>query len=212
MLFIRLLRRHEAPIDSAQQLAQSNVPWSATHLAWIYSILDTDNPVMMTVRDHFQVHTSEELRMRNTEGTMGFGIEQLDYGYFSFGDYISKETLKKMRPMREDLYFGNLAAAIVRSWYLKDEFDDFILRVTQSGLQSYWLLDCTSRQMDLTVQRGLQSRNLRDVPTDGSAEPLRVDRMVGIFYVYLFGLLASLLVFVGELLHHRYYRHVAVNN
>lgn len=209
-LFV-LLDRHEPPIDTYADLARSNVNWSATHLAWIYSILDTDNPDLMTVRDHFEVLPRDTLEELNTRGTLGYAIERLDYGYFAFGDYIAGHTLEKMRVMRGNIIDGHLTACLVRSWYLKDEFDQFILTIAQSGIQSYWLLDVTYRQLDPSVQMGLKLGSDHQMD-EAVAEELRLDRMVGIFYMLALGLAIASVVFVLELLHGKYFREGEATN
>lgn len=206
------LSRHESPIDTPAQLARSGYHWSGTHLAWIYSIQDSDNPVMMTVRDNFEVNSRETLERLNGGATLGYAIEHLDYGYFAFGEYIAPQTLEKMRPMRENIFYEGVTAATVRSWYLKDDFDGFIMRVAQSGIQSYWLMDITYRQLDPAVQRILKvssrSRSSDEIGSSGSAKPLRIDRLSGIFYLWAIGLLLALVTFIAELLHMQCKGHV----
>lgn len=198
--------RQEPPIDTPADLARSGFHWGESHLAWIYSILDTNNPITMTVRDNFEVHPKERLAELSTQGTFGFAIEHLDYGYFAFGDYLTPKSLQMLRPMREDIMYGPIVAGFVRSWYLKDEFDELLMRISQSGIQSYWLLDITYRQLDPLVQRTMKLSNHahgaeRMGSGDGNAAPLKIDRMVGMFYMLAFGLLLGVAVFIGELCH-----------
>lgn len=170
--------------------------------------MDTEDPVLQTVRENFEVLSQDTLEKLNRQGTMGYAIERLDFGYFAFGEYISAHTLQVMRPMRQNIINGSVVAAIVRSWYLKDEFDEFILRIQQSGIQNYWLLDVTYRQESPSVQMALKVAMAR---TDGEkkaadAEPLRLDRMVGIFYMLAFGLALGTVVFMAELCQYKWTR------
>lgn len=159
----------------------------------------------MTLRDNFDVHTAEELEELNTKATVGYAIERVEYGHIVFGEYVSTRTLELMRPMRHNIVNGTVVAALSRSWYLKDEFDEFILRIGQSGMQRYWLLDIVYRQLDFSVQLAWKVSNLRDADkTDAGAAQLRIDRMVGIFYMLAFGLALGLLIFIVELFHCKY--------
>lgn len=181
--------------------------WTAPHIAWIYGILETDNPVTMAVRDQFEVNSGEEMREMGLKASKVIAMEHLDYGYYAFGNFVSLRTLEKMRPMRGNLIYGPIAAPIMRSWFLKDEFDEFVMRVGQSGIQSYWLLDTTYRLMDSSVQVALKLSNHHSDEREG-ADPLQIDRMIGIFYMWIFGMLLSIVAFIGELLRFRYTRHM----
>lgn len=159
----------------------------------------------MTIRDNFDVLTAEELEDLNTKGTMGYAIERVEYGHIVFGEYVSTRTLEIMRPMRHNIVNGTVVAAMTRSWYLKDELDEFILRIDQSGIQRYWLLDIVYRQLDYSVQLAWKLSNSEDaVKTKAGATQLRIDRMVGIFYMLAFGLALALLIFIVELFHCKY--------
>lgn len=162
----------------------------------------------MVVRDNFEVNTAERLEELGHQGVLGLAIEHLDYGYFGYAAYISKQTLKKLRPMRRDLMKGFVAAPTIRSWFLKDEFDEFVMRVAQSGIQSYWLMEVTYRNLDPSVQIALKlsKHHSSDDMDEGGAEPLTIDRMVGMFYMYGFGMLLSIVAFIGESLRCRYFK------
>lgn len=159
----------------------------------------------MIVRDNFEVRTRDAMEAVNYDGNFGYALEQFDYGFFAFADYIAPRTLEKMRLMRNAIIYGQDAAAIVRSWYMKDEFDNMILRVVESGIQSYWLLDVTFRQLDPAVQMAMKASNMHHLD-EADAEPLRIDRMVGIFYLLAFGLTMAFGVFILELFYYRVYR------
>lgn len=169
-------------------------------MAWIYSIMDTDNPDLMIVRDNFEVLPHERLRELNATGAIGVAVERLDYGYYGFKDYVTPKTMEKMRVMRENIFYGPCIAALVRSWYLKDEFNDFVMRVDEVGLQRYWMMDVTFRQLDPTVQFHLKMSLVHQFD-EPQPEELRLNRMIGIFYMLIFGLILAMVVFVLEVVH-----------
>lgn len=194
----------EPPIDSPADLANSKIHWAGSHEALIYSIMGTDEPIMMKLVDNFEVHPMAKLPDVGRLGTVGLVIEHLDYQFFGYNAYVTPETMQKMRPMRGDVMYGPVAAATARNWYLKDELDEFILRVAQSGIQNYWLLDSTYRLLDPSVQMAMKLSHGHNADDSGHAEPLKIQRFVGIFYTYALGLILAVVVFVGELVHYKY--------
>lgn len=197
--------RYEPPIDTQEDLAHSGVRWSATHNAWIYSIMDTDNPITMKVRDQFVALPRNVLEDMNGSGTLGYAIEALDYGYYVFNDYIAPHTMELLRPMKGDIIYGPIVGGMQRCWYLTEEFNGFLLLAAQFGFQKYWLLEITYRQLNPSVQRLMMAS--KSHPNDPeTAEPLKIGRMAGIFYLLVIGLTAAFIVFALELLSVKYVR------
>jgi hypothetical protein len=69
--------RYEHPIDTVKELADSNLPWVNVHEAWVWSLLDSDDPVAKKLVRHFQVLTGEEMRVLSTQGKTAFPLEKL---------------------------------------------------------------------------------------------------------------------------------------
>lgn len=128
-------------------------------------------------------------------GTMSFAVERLPYDYFAFGDYIQMDTMKALRVMREDIYFEYCLYATRTGWYMKNHLDEFILYVQQSGIQKYWLMVTTFKQMDPSVQKSISLSNIHQ---SGEAKPLKINQLAGVFCILGLGLAASIVAFVGE--------------
>lgn len=193
--------RHEPPIDTLDDMARSQQPWGNTHIAWLYSIVDSMDPTLVTVRENYRVLSRETLEVLSTKGTMAFAIEHLDYNYFVYGDFITIQTMNLMRPMRGNIFADRIVSATVRCWYLKDELDEYMMRVVQAGLPSFWLLDVAYRLQNPSVQIAMKvANNQHGQDSEDTAEPLRIERMTGIFYLWVLGMLMSIAAFVGELL------------
>uniref|UniRef100_A0A1B0CF95 Ionotropic glutamate receptor C-terminal domain-containing protein n=1 Tax=Lutzomyia longipalpis TaxID=7200 RepID=A0A1B0CF95_LUTLO len=132
--------RYLAPIDTPVQLAESNMQWSATHDAWIFSIQSATHPLLVTLVQHFKIRNQKELRMRSLEADIGFSIERLPFGHFAIGDYIQEDVLDNYQIMIEDIYWEYCVAMSYKTWSLMPNFDLLVMEVAQSGIQKYWEL------------------------------------------------------------------------
>jgi hypothetical protein len=72
--------RYERPIDTAKELADSDVPWGHVHDAWVWSLLDSDDPISKTLVRHFRVLTENEMTALMTRGQTAFPVEKLAGG------------------------------------------------------------------------------------------------------------------------------------
>lgn len=72
--------RYEHPIDTVKELADSNLPWVNVHEAWVWSLLDSEDPVSKTLVQHFHVLTEEEMTTLSTQGKTAFSLEKLAGG------------------------------------------------------------------------------------------------------------------------------------
>lgn len=153
------------------------------------------SPTTSVIRDNFQVHTIDEM-MAMAPGTMSFAVERLPYNYYAFGDYIRKETMVPFRVMREDIYYEYALYVTRNGWYMKNHLDEFILIVQQSGIQKYWLMVTTYKQLDHFVQRSIELSNMHQ---GGEAKPLEIRQVEGMFIMLTIGLAVSLVIFVAEL-------------
>lgn len=156
---------------------------------------------MKTLVGNFDVRTEDQLMAVNDRQDLGLPVERLPYGYFAVGEYIQRRTLNVLQLMKEDIYYENCVGISARTWYLLELFNDLILRIAQSGIQRYWLMDIVNRHMDSTVQVGLQTGNLHHQNVN---RPITMPHLVGVFYLLVFGWIVAGLVFAGELLWSRY--------
>jgi hypothetical protein len=69
--------RYEDPIDTAKELADSELPWVNVHEAWVWSLLNNDDSVSKKLVQHFQVLTEEEMTVLSTQGNTAFSLEKL---------------------------------------------------------------------------------------------------------------------------------------
>lgn len=185
-------------------MAARNLPWAGTHNAWIYSIMESTSPVTSAIQKSFQMHGADEM-MQMRPGEMNFAVERLPYDYFAFGDYIQLDTMDAMRVMKEDIYYEYAVMATQNGWYLKGQLDDLVLVIQQSGIQKYWLMVTTYKQLNPSVQKGIELSNMRHGGGGGGggggSKPLAITRLAGIFYMFGFGLAIALVALIAELIY-----------
>ena len=61
-------------------LAASNIPWAATHPAWIFSLREGRDPLTVHILSLFRIMKSEELEKRSFKGDIAFSVERLQAG------------------------------------------------------------------------------------------------------------------------------------
>jgi len=61
-------------------LAANNIPWAATHPAWIFSLRQGRDPLTVHVLSLFRIMKSEELKKHSFMGDTAFSIERLQAG------------------------------------------------------------------------------------------------------------------------------------
>lgn len=67
-------------------------------------------------------------------------IPKFQSGHYAISDYIDEESLKYLRLMRYDIYWGYCVAMFYKTWPFKTVFDLHVLHVIESGIQQYWEL------------------------------------------------------------------------
>jgi hypothetical protein len=89
--------RYEHPIETMKELADSNLAWVNIHEAWVWSLMDSDDPVSKTLVRHFQVLTEEEMTALSTKGKTAFSLEKLASSkstilFTNWSNYISRQS------------------------------------------------------------------------------------------------------------------------
>lgn len=86
--------KFEEPIETIQELASRNIQWGAPSDIWIMSIMNAAQKDLQTVVSRFEIKTYGEFHRLSQTRTFGFGIEELNYGSYSFGEYIKEDSLE----------------------------------------------------------------------------------------------------------------------
>lgn len=135
---IMTIPRYEPPINTVQDLADSNLHWASTHDAWIFSILMATQPTVVKLLHNFETHPKEILHARALKQELAYSIERLPYGHFAIGEYIDEKSSYEYHYMIEDIYWENCVAMSTKTWPMMEHLDELILVIFQSGIQRYW--------------------------------------------------------------------------
>ncbi|XP_023710035.1 probable glutamate receptor [Cryptotermes secundus] len=131
--------RFGPPIDTVPDLVASNIPWAATHPAWMFSLRESRDPLTLHVTSQFRVMKNEELRKHSFMGDTAFSIERLPAGHYAVGDYITEEAAAaKLRLMKQDLYFEFVPTVVRKGSPYISKLNKLIHRLLDSGLVLKW--------------------------------------------------------------------------
>ena len=78
---------YEDPVDTITKFAKTKWNWSSPAEAWVLTIAESKIEYEQIMTEKFVIMNSEEL-LNATETHIGIGIERLNGGSYSFGDYI----------------------------------------------------------------------------------------------------------------------------
>ncbi|XP_058823625.1 glutamate receptor ionotropic, delta-2-like [Topomyia yanbarensis] len=195
---VMTIPRYEPPINTVQDLADSNMHWASTHDAWIFSILMATQPTIVKLLHNFEKHPKESLHRSALHQDFSFSIERLPYGHFAVGEYIDKETADKYHFMIEDIYWENCVAMSTKTWPMMEHLDELILVIFQSGIQRYWEQRVVSSYEDEKVQLAISTSRHRESPGPITLEP---SHLLGAFLMLAIGLVGGCVVFLLEVLY-----------
>lgn len=77
---VMTVTRYEEPINTIQQLVESNLKWGGPSAAYYYSITNTANPLLRRYIDGFYVCETTECAKLGLKSELALVLEQLQYG------------------------------------------------------------------------------------------------------------------------------------
>ncbi|XP_015596404.1 glutamate receptor ionotropic, delta-1 isoform X2 [Cephus cinctus] len=181
--------RYDAPINSAEDMANRDLKWAATHDAWIFSILQTDDPELKIVLKNFRIVKFNEIIKRSAEMEWGFSIERLS------SEYLQQKYVEKMHLMASDIYWENCVFMLRKSSAYTTWFSLRILQVLASGIPARWEDQVVAEYLDYGTQKAVSKETF----VDQGPMKMTVAQVQGTFFILFLGLLLALCVFVGEI-------------
>lgn len=139
------------------------------------------------------------MRSKAKTHNMGFVIERLTFGHFGGGgDFITKEALKRLKLMIDEIFSQYTVAMVPRLWPHLKKYNELILMWHSSGLSKYWEWKMTAKYLNINeqLQLDLSKQNTYDI----GPKKLNLKNFAGLLTLWIVGMFLSLLVFVGELL------------
>ncbi|XP_023938077.2 glutamate receptor ionotropic, delta-2 [Bicyclus anynana] len=201
--------KYEKSIDTIEDIVNRQLEWGATHDAWIFSLMLSQEPLIKQLLSLFRTYPSEELMQKSFRKSMAFSIEKLPAGYFAIGEYITKEASLDYTIMIDKFYYEQCIVMLRKSSPYTDKLNVLIGRLHESGLMLAWETQVALRYLDYKVQLEVKlSRSKRDVE---NIEALGLRHVMGIFFIYGAGAVISCLVFIMEILIHRKSRKISIN-
>lgn len=103
--------------------------------------------------------------------------------------------------MKEYLYFAYTVGYSKRGWPLMEYFNKFSQESIQHGFVIFWERQAIRKYTSFYIQQALERIAQGDYAQEDK-KPLTVQHVVGSLFVLLFGLLASSVIFLGEVCWH----------
>ncbi|KAF5307156.1 hypothetical protein FQR65_LT00672 [Abscondita terminalis] len=199
---VMTIPRYLGIINTVSDLASSNLYWGATGEAWIYSLLLEERQQYIELLQKFVADSEENLKKFANVNNFGFLIERLPSGQFAIGDYITEDTVKNMRLMKEDLYWEHCVFMLRKNSPLLISLDSLILRLNEAGLAKYWEKKTIQYHMNFGVQNIVAyyrvSQTKEPPPLVVKLEWVHVE---GVFVILIGGFVVSITCFLIELLY-----------
>ena len=75
--------RYEPPIETPAEMADRNVKWGGTDVAYVFFLQESLDPKMKKLAKNFIAGTEQYLTKKAATGGMGFVIERMQNGKYS---------------------------------------------------------------------------------------------------------------------------------
>ncbi|CAH2107284.1 unnamed protein product [Euphydryas editha] len=192
--------KYEPSVDTIQDIVDRNLIWGATHDAWTFSLILSQEPRIKNLVNLYHTYSAEELTRKSFTRSIAFGIEKLPAGTFAIGEYITKEASLDYTIMLEEFYFEQCIMMMRKSSPYTKKLSYLIGRLHESGLLLAWESQIALHYLDYKVQLAVKlSRSRKDIE---KVEPLALRHVEGIFIIYAIGVILSLFTFIVEVLGH----------
>lgn len=152
----------------------------------------------MRLLSNFKTYKFEDVREMAKTENMGFAVERLEFGHFGNFDFITPESINRLKLALDDIYFGYTVAMVSRLWAHLPIYNDLILAWHSSGFDKIWEWRITADFLNVNEQNQvIASRNFN---FDTGPVKLGMSNFGGMILLWLLGMAVSVLVFGGELL------------
>nr|BAR64800.1 ionotropic receptor [Ostrinia furnacalis] len=191
--------KYEKSIDTVQDIVDRGMEWGATHDAWVFSLTLSPEPLVKQLVSLFRVSSAEDMKIKSMQRSMAFSVERLPAGYFAVGDYITKDAMLGLTLMQEDFYYEQCVVMMRKSSPYTQKVSKLIGRLHESGLMLAWETQVALKYLNYEVQLEVRlSRFHKDVD---NVEPLKLRHVVGVFIIYIIGVIISTMLFILEIIH-----------
>nr|AXU25109.1 ionotropic receptor 3 [Cyrtorhinus lividipennis] len=188
--------RTTKPIDTVEDLADSNLIWMTDHEVWVFGILHAEDPKIKKAASNFRALPTPELIKLGETGSIGLGIERMAGGHYTELPYITDKFVSISRVMRDNYYWSPLVVNMQKGSPYANRLNDIIGRMESGGLYYYWEADCVRKYLNYTKQLDMiwSTRPIKYPP-----KVLNVADLEGAFILYFIGTAMAVGLFFLEL-------------
>ncbi|XP_053686083.1 uncharacterized protein LOC128735623 [Sabethes cyaneus] len=193
--------QYEKSITTIHDYVQSPFRWGAPAFAWILILIGVETYDIQQVVNRFdEIPDEDELFRRSLLGDYALGIELLNGGHYAYSNGVRAENVATFDMMKEYLYFAYTVGYSKRGWPLMEYFNKFSLEAIQHGFVIVWERQAVRKYTSLYIQQALEQSAQGDRAQE-VVTPLTVQHVVGSLFVLLYGLSASFVIFLLEMMH-----------
>ncbi|KAH8328499.1 hypothetical protein KR067_010239, partial [Drosophila pandora] len=188
----------EEAADSRQRLFDHKLIWTGTSQVWITTIDEgSADPVLLGLMEHYRVFDAEQISDFSQSEQMGFVVERMQFGHLGNTELIPNRALERLKLMEDDIYFAFTVAFVPRLWAHLEAYNDFILAWHSSGMDKFWEWKIAADYMSAQRQNRIVAS--QKLTLDIGPIKLGIDNFIGLILLWCFGMICSLLTFVGEI-------------
>ncbi|XP_058823637.1 uncharacterized protein LOC131684630 isoform X2 [Topomyia yanbarensis] len=193
---VMTIPQYERPIDTTVDLANSGLLFAGTVINWIYCILESTEPHLITLGDNYRVLDTEHLMKHSKTRDMGFVGEFTEFGHFTPVDFLDAESASMLRILKDDLAWQSTTILMTKTCPFRQSFSDLVMNVRQSGIQHLIEYRVSIKFMDRKVQKSLESSRQKN--SEQEAVVLTILHLLGAFIILALGFLLASIVFALE--------------
>ncbi|XP_058817470.1 uncharacterized protein LOC131680777 [Topomyia yanbarensis] len=193
---VMTIPQYEKPIDTAVDLADSGMLYAGGALSWIFSIIPAPQPYMKKLVKNYRVVEEEYLYRHTKTHDLGFVGERTEFNHFVPSDFVDNEASTMLQLLKDDLYWETVVALVTKTSPFRQEFNNLLMQVKQSGIQHFWELRSANRYLRTTVQ--LNIWNARSAGSGDEVIKLTISHFLGAYLILAIGLGLGALTFAVE--------------
>ncbi|XP_056641070.1 glutamate receptor ionotropic, delta-2-like isoform X2 [Diorhabda sublineata] len=193
---VMTIPRYYNVIETVEEFVDSGISWAGNHDVWTESISHAKQEPYKTIVDRFvTVPDKRKLEEYAITAKTAFALERLPNDNYAIGTYITRDAIEHLRLMKEDFYWEESVIMTRKSSVLLPKLNEFILRLAETGLISYWQHEAVMMHMDTYIQNVIQYYKTKK---QRPVVKLKWNHVAGAFSILVFGCITSMIIIIIE--------------